>query len=200
VTSLRIVYEEDRLVAADKPSGMSSEEVAETLGLKLVHRIDKGTSGLLLLATDARAVQRMQRLLVSGGLERDYWLIAHGHLEDRSFESNLVRDRGDGLRGSASDGSGKPSRTSVRVIAIGDRTTTAEARLHTGRTHQIRIHLAEAGHPLLGERVYIRDYLAAGKVLEPATRLWLHAWRLRFFHPMAKREIALESPSPSLSE
>lgn len=198
MSSLRVVYEEDRLIAADKPSGMSSEEVAETLGLKLVHRIDKGTSGLLLLATDARAVQRMQRLLVSGGLVRDYWLIAHGRLEDRSFESNLVRDRGDGLRGSAREG--KPSRTSVRVIASGERTTTAEARLHTGRTHQIRIHLAEAGHPLLGERVYIRDYLAAGKVLEPATRLWLHAWRLRFFHPMAKREIALESPLPSLSE
>ena len=200
MTQLRVVYEEDRLVAADKPSGMSSEEVAAALGLKLVHRIDKGTSGLLLLATDARAVQRMQRLLVQGGLERSYWLVAHGHLGDRSFESALVRDRGDGLRGSARDGSGKLARTTLRVLARTERTTIAEAQLHTGRTHQIRIHLAEAGHPLVGETVYVRDYLAAGNVLEPAPRLWLHAWRLRFLHPMAKRAVALESAPPRLSE
>ena len=142
----------------------------------------------------------MQRLLVQGGLERCYWLVAHGHLGDRSFESALVRDRGDGLRGSARDGSGKLARTTLRVLARTERTTIAEAQLHTGRTHQIRIHLAEAGHPLVGETVYVRDYLAAGNVLEPAPRLWLHAWRLRFLHPMAKRAVALESAPPRLSE
>lgn len=195
---LRVVYQEARITLVDKPCGLTSEDAAAAMGLKLVHRIDKPTSGLLILASDARAVQRMQRLMVRGELEREYWLVAHGHLprEGLVLDRPLARDRGDGLRGSTPDGSGKPARTEVEVLAHHAASTTARARLVTGRTHQIRIHLAEAGHPLVGERVYVRDHLAAGRALIEAPRLMLHAWRLRFVHPMTHHEVRVECAPP----
>jgi|JI10StandDraft_1071094.scaffolds.fasta_scaffold713513_2 23S rRNA pseudouridine1911/1915/1917 synthase len=198
-TPLRLVYEEDRLTVLDKPSGLASEDAAAQVGLKLVHRLDKPTSGLLVLASDARAVQRMQRLMARGELAREYWLVAHGDLSGGVYERPLARDRGDGLRGSRPDGLGKPARTEVEVLARHVGCTTACARLVTGRTHQIRIHLAEAGHPLLGEQVYVRDHRAAGRPLLDAPRLMLHAWRLSFVHPMTKREVRLECPPPDFS-
>ncbi len=195
---LPVVFDEDRLTIVDKPCGLGSEDAAAACELKLVHRIDKPTSGLLILAHDARTVQRMQRLMVRGELERIYWLIAHGRLESGIIDRPLVRDRGDGLRGSPTEGDtapgAQPARTEVEVLAHHARTTTARARLVTGRTHQIRIHLAEAGHPLVGERVYVRDHLAAGRALIEAPRLMLHAWRLRFVHPNTHREVFVESP------
>jgi len=194
MTSFPVVLDEERLLVVDKPSGITSEDAATQLGMKLVHRIDKATSGLLVLAADARAVQRMQKLLASGGVERDYWLVAHGRLERGEISSTLVRDRGDGLRGSGPDG--KPARTMIEILAHDASTTTACARLATGRTHQIRIHLAESGHPIVGEKVYVRDYLAARHLLIEAPRLMLHAWKLRFYHPMARREVMLECAPP----
>lgn len=197
IEPLRVVYEEARLTVIDKPCGLISEEVAVACGLRLVHRIDKPTSGLLILAHDARAVQRMQRLMARGELEREYWLVAHGHLESGIIDRPLARDRGDGLRGSTPDGAGKPARTEVEVLRWDADTTTARARLVTGRTHQIRIHLAESGHPLVGEQVYVRDHRAAGRALLESPRLLLHAWRLRFVHPMLHREVRLECAPPS---
>jgi len=189
--TLRVLYDEARITVVEKPSGMTSEEASVIVGHKLVHRIDKGTSGLLMLAHDARAAQRMQRILQNGGLERVYWFVAHGRIESQTIESSLVRDRGDGLRGSGVDG--KPARTEIEVLSHGLASTTGRARLVTGRTHQIRIHLAEAGHPLVGETVYVRDF--RGPWI-PSPRLMLHAWSLRFSHPMAKREVFVESPPP----
>jgi 23S rRNA pseudouridine1911/1915/1917 synthase len=191
-----IVHEDERIVAVDKPAGLASEDVAAALQAKLIHRIDKPTSGLLLLGKDARAVQMMQRALARGEVRREYLLVAHGVVQSERIESLLARDRGDGLRGSA--GEGKRAVTDVFALSSAQdgSATLARAVLETGRTHQIRIHLAERGHPLVGERVYVRDRRAAGETVLFAERLLLHAWQLCFTHPVTKAPLPLASPPP----
>jgi len=110
-------------------------------------------------------------------------------------ESRLVRDRGDGLRGSAPRGrkDGRLAVSHVRVLKRFPLASLCEVRLETGRTHQIRIHLAESGHPLVGERVYIRDFHSAGGRTIPSPRLMLHAASLAFDHPAEKRPVSIES-------
>jgi 23S rRNA pseudouridine1911/1915/1917 synthase len=189
-----VVFDEGRVVVVDKPSGVASEVIANAFARKLVHRIDKGTSGLLVLADDARTVQRMHKLMAGGRLERRYLFIAHGALQECTIESDLVRDRGDGLRGSGP--LGKRSVTRIEVVATSIVATAGIATLETGRTHQVRIHLAERGHPLVGEPVYVRDHVAAGRSLLESPRLMLHAWRLAFTHPGMHAPVALEAAPP----
>src|SRR5207344_3012141 len=119
--------------------------------------------------------------------------LVHGALIGRTYESILIRDRGDGLRGSWGHfrrPKGKPPEdaqhavTHARVLERLPRATLAECMLETGRQHQIRIHLSEDGHPLVGERVYIRDF--QGELLE-ADRPMLHARELGFMHPRSER-------------
>lgn len=198
---MRVVFDEDRVVVVDKDAGVLSEDVAAHLGKKLVHRIDKPTSGLLILADDARTVARLQKQLQQGLIERTYRVVVHGVVAKGVVESLLVRDRGDGLRGAGAGG--KPSRLEVVDVDAahddgGGAFSVAAVRLVTGRTHQIRIQLAEAGHVVVGEFVYDRDARAAGVALLPAPRLLLHAERLRFTHPGREKrgvEIASELPT-----
>ena len=192
-----VLFDEDRIVVIEKQSGVTSEQAAAAIGLRLVHRIDKGTSGLLMLARDARTVARMQRLLRAGGVERHYRFVAHGAVSPRVLVSELVRDRGDGLRGSGVGGKRSIAEISDCLVAPDHATTLGVARLVTGRTHQLRIQLAEAGHPIVGERVYVRDALRSGVRLIEAARLLLHAERLRFIHPGTKRAVDLCSAVPA---
>lgn len=191
---VRVVYDHDRVVVVDKDAGVSSEDVAAALGKKLVHRIDRPTSGLLLLADDARTVTRLQRQLRRGDVERSYVVVVHGVVAVGVYDSVLVRDRGDGRRGSrlpgvalASADVGKPARLEVVDVEVFGPLSRATVRLVTGRTHQVRIQLAEAGHVVVGEFVYDRDArarrAALGAALSAAPRLLLHAARLRFTHP-----------------
>lgn len=191
------VFEGDRLLVVDKPSGPTSEATAAALGRRLVHRIDRLTSGLLLLADDARTVTRLQRALQRGQVERSYRFVAHGRLAPQRLHSLLVRDRGDGLRGSGTGGKAASCEILDCIVSDDGLTTTGTARLITGRTHQLRIQLAEAGHPLVGEPVYVRDALARGLELIPAARLMLHAARLRFAHPNTHLELDLNATLPA---
>ncbi len=206
-----VVYDADRVVVVDKQSGPTSEEVAAALQKKLVHRIDRATSGLLILADDARTVSRLQKQLRAGGIERRYCFVGHGTVACGRLDSVLVRDRGDGLRGSALPGTavagGKAGKAAscdiVDVIGFasveGGRgaLSLGTARLVSGRTHQLRIQLAEAGHPIVGERVYVRDAARDGLVLCSSPRLLLHAARLRFVHPGADKAVVdIEAPLP----
>jgi 23S rRNA pseudouridine1911/1915/1917 synthase len=192
-----VFLDEDRIVIACKDAGVTSEAFAAALGLKLVHRIDRGTSGLVMLARDARTVQRLQRLLRDGGVERTYAFVANGVVAEGARESWLVRDRGDGLRGSGDrEKGGKHALMHVLDARVTGAVTHARARLVTGRTHQLRIQLAEAGTPIVGERVYVRDAIAAGVALAAAERLLLHAERLRFVHPNNHRPVDVVCAAP----
>jgi 23S rRNA pseudouridine1911/1915/1917 synthase len=212
-----IVYEDRHLVVAEKPAGMPSVPYErgerETLMgairdewrrrglppaarvLHVVHRLDKDSSGILVYARTRASERALQMQFRKRQVSRVYLCLAHGRVESGTIESHLVRNRGDGLRGSAARGrdQGKLAITHVRVLRRSARASLCEVRLETGRTHQIRIHLAESGHPLGGERVYIREFHASGGQPIPAPRLLLHAASLAFEHPVEGRRVEFAS-------
>jgi 23S rRNA pseudouridine1911/1915/1917 synthase len=216
---VRIAFEDPQLVVVDKPAGVSSVPYetrergtamdlvrdawrrmgrrATATPLHVVHRIDRATSGLLAFAKTKRAERALGRQFRAHAIERTYLCVAHGALSDARIESFLVPDRGDGLRGSARQpGQGKRAVTHVRVRERLRGATLCEVRLETGKTHQIRIHLAERGHPLVGETVYIRDLERDGRAPIPCPRLLLHAATLGFAHPVTGEALRFESPLP----
>jgi len=220
-----IVHADRDLVVVNKPAGMLSvadvEGNKDTLAdhtrtllrkvggrdldapLGIVHRLDRDTSGLMVLARTASAKQRLAAYFEAHEIERVYHGIAHGMVPAHRAETYLLLDRGDGLRGSHGHfrrEHGDPPRESRQAIThiapleslAG--ATLVECRLETGRQHQIRIHLSELGHPLLGEHVYIRDY--KGPRIE-APRVMLHARSLAFVHPRTEQRVAFEREAPA---
>ncbi len=123
--------------------------------VRLVHRLDRDTSGVMVLALSADAERLLVQMFRRHDLRRVYQAVALGRVEQQTIESHLARDRGDRRRGSTTlPAAGKRAVTQVRPLEYMEGYTLVECRLETGRTHQIRIHLAEAGHPLCGEKVY----------------------------------------------
>lgn len=173
--------------------------------LGIVHRIDVDTTGLLVFTRNLAAKRYLSGQFRAHTTHRRYLALVHGLAIGRTFDTILVRDRGDGLRGSWGHfraPRGKPpldaqhAVTHVRVIERfpGDSPASlVECMLETGRQHQIRIHLSEAGHPLIGERVYIRDF--KGVRIE-APRPLLHARELGFEHPRTGREVRFQLDPP----
>ena len=171
--------------------------------LRVVQRLDKETSGLLVFARTIAAERHLQQQLRAHSMERRYLAIVHGRAEDATYDTLLVPDRGDGLRGSWGifrRPRGEPPETSRRAVTHVSvleplrGATLVACELETGRQHQIRIHLSEAGHPLVGERVYVRGF--AGPLI-PAPRPMLHAAVLGFVHPRTGRELRFEAPPPA---
>ncbi len=221
-----IVFSDRDVVVVDKPAGMltvadeagNKETLAEytrTLlrraeksgggdsGLGVVHRLDRDTSGLVLFTRTADAKRKLAVQFRDHTIERIYHAIAHGSVPEARIETDLVMDRGDGLRGShghyrrakgAAPSDAKHSITFVRPLEALRGATLIECKLATGRQHQIRIHLSETGHPLLGERVYIRDYEGA-KIEAP--RVMLHARTLGFMHPRNGKRVSFEREAPA---
>ncbi len=224
----RIVYSDDVVVVVDKPAGLTTmrnkEEAAEfgeraakylpptladllprVLGrpgrpLIPVHRIDRDTSGLVVFARTRAAAEHLTEQFRRHTVDRRYLALTRGTPTAGRIESVLVRDRGDGRRGSTpAPGSpdGKRAVTRVRVVEPLGRYALVECRLETGRTHQVRIHLGEAGTPLCGERVYDRPL--NGKPFPDesgACRPLLHAARLGFIHPKTGEMMTWESSPP----
>lgn len=212
-----LVYDDAHVVVIDKPAGVSSVPYEEretgtamdlirgawrrmgkpatSVPLHVVHRIDRATSGLLAFAKTKRAEIGLAAQLRAHTMERMYLCVAHGVVAPGRIESYLVADRGDGLRGSTTrTEQGKRAVTHVSVREALRGATLCEVRLETGKTHQIRIHLAESGHPLVGETVYIRDYTGP-QIASP--RLLLHAATLGFEHPITGERVSLASPLPA---
>lgn len=170
--------------------------------LGVVHRLDRDTSGLMVFARTALAQRMLAAQFRQHTIERVYDAIAHGTVNAQRIETWLLLDRGDGLRGSYGHfrrptGEVPPEArravTHVRPLAALAAATLVECRLETGRQHQIRIHLSELGHPLVGERVYIRDYV--GQTIE-AARTMLHARTLGFEHPRTREPLLFERGPP----
>jgi 23S rRNA pseudouridine1911/1915/1917 synthase len=165
-----------------------------------VHRIDRDTSGLLVFARNPECQQILIGQFRKHTVERTYLAVALGDVAAQTFESFLVEDRGDGKRGSATaKGEGKRAVTHVRPLERLNGFTLLECRLETGRTHQIRIHLSEVGHPLYGDIKY-GDVAAR----EPSgfqdpialPRLALHAATLGFVHPTSGKLLRFDSTPP----
>jgi 23S rRNA pseudouridine1911/1915/1917 synthase len=170
--------------------------------LGAVHRLDRETSGLMVFARTVDAKRILAAQFRAHDIERVYHAIAHGAVAAQRVETHLIEDRGDGIRGSHGrfrrprggiPPEAKRSVTHVRPIAALAGATLVECRLETGRQHQIRIHLSELGHPLVGERVYIRDY--AGRKIE-SMRPMLHARVVGFDHPRTGQRKSFEREAP----
>jgi 23S rRNA pseudouridine1911/1915/1917 synthase len=217
-----VLFADPHVVVVDKPAGILTvpherddrdtliERVARTLrrrdrdavDLGAVQRLDKDTSGVIVFARHFAAKRQLQAQFREHSIERVYLGVAHGVVADATYETWLLEDRGDGLRGSyghfrRARGPVPPQArravTHVRPLAPLRGATLVECRLETGRQHQIRIHLSEAGHPLVGEPVYIRDF--AGPVIG-GPRVMLHAHHLGFTHPMTGQPLRIEAPPP----
>jgi 23S rRNA pseudouridine1911/1915/1917 synthase len=215
-----VVYVDASVVVVNKPAGVSTvpygdeapgeatldalvrdalarrDRIRGRAPLGVVQRLDKGTSGLLVFARTLAAKKHLAQQLRLHTMHRRYLAIAHGVVKGGMYRSYLVEDRGDGLRGSAHEGAraGQLAVTHVEPLEVlAGGATLVSCRLETGRTHQIRIHLAEAGHPLVGEAVYIREH--RGPRIE-APRVLLHAAELGFRHPADERSMRFQAPPP----
>ena len=167
--------------------------------VRLVHRLDRDTSGVMVLAVSVEAERLLVQMFRKHVMHRVYYAIAQGRVEAGTLDSSLVRDRGDRRRGSTRlPKVGKRAVTHVRPLEYLDGYTLVECRLETGRTHQIRIHLAEAGHPLCGEKVYNKPLFGKPTVDHSgAQRQALHAAESGFSHPVTGEEMMFKTPLPA---
>ena len=176
--------------------------------LRVVHRLDKGTSGVMVFARSRLAERMLGSLFRAHDIRRSYLAVCLGKARSGTIRSSLVPDRGDGRRGSSTRRNagckiGKEAITHVRVLEtknIGPNRDLSliECRLETGRTHQIRIHLAEEGFPLAGESVYLSSTAFSDPIKDysKAPRIALHAAELGFKHPVTGAELSWTSPLP----
>ena len=209
---IEVVHADPDLVVVVKPAGMVSHPAAghhqgtlvhALLGLGgswataagearpgLVHRLDKDTSGLLVAARNDAAQAALQAQLADRSLSRAYLAIAVGRLPEAEgiLEGPIGRHPRDRKRMAVVEG-GRPARTRYRVREALRGHTLLRLDLETGRTHQIRVHLAALGHPVAGDRVY-----GGGRA---APRPMLHAWRLRLRHPRTGEDMTFEAPPPA---
>ena len=220
VPGFRVVFEDGHLIVIEKPAGIPSvpferketgtaldlirdhwragHRRATTTPLYTVHRLDKETSGLLCFAKTRVGERGLHQIFQKHLATRAYLAVAHGVVAPGRIESRLVPDRGDGLRGSTRDGAqGQHAVTHVEVLERLPASTLCRVRLETGRTHQIRIHLAESGHPVVGDAVYSRDLRSTGGSPLPSDRLMLHATTLGFDHPITGQRWDFVAEPPS---
>lgn len=208
---LRVVHLDDSLAVVDKPAGLVVhpapshsgptlvDELAEILGgggdparPGIVHRLDKGTSGLLVVARDDETHAALQQQVREREVERVYLALAAGRLASRTgtIDAPIGRSARQRHRMAVSGAAARQAQTHFEVVELLPRETYLEARLETGRTHQIRAHFAAIGHPLTGDSTY------GGAERYGLRRQFLHAHRLSFRHPRTGERLRLASPLP----
>jgi len=209
-----VVFEDDALIVVDKPSGTAvhggsgvSFGVIEQLRrarpqakfLELAHRLDRETSGLLLVAKKRAALTRLHDMFRDGQVAKRYLALVRGRWMNPVQHVRLALHKyvtADGERRVAVSVEGKDAHSVVRLVARWENFSLVEVELKTGRTHQIRVHLAHLGYPLAGDDKY-GDF-ALNKDLQRAglKRMFLHAARLSFAHPLTGDRVELTSPLP----
>ncbi len=208
---LAIVHEDEHVLVIDKAAGMVVHPAAGNWSgtvlnavlardpasaalprAGIVHRLDKDTSGLMVLGRTLPAVTALVRAIGARAVQRRYLAIAHGSAPSARFTVDAPIGRDPALRTRmAVVASGKPARTDFERVATGAGATALRCTLHSGRTHQIRVHLAAQGLPLVGDRLY------GGRPALGLERQALHAFELAFLHPVTKARLAFEAPPPA---
>ena len=211
---LPVVFEDEALVVIDKPSGIAvhggsglSYGVIESLRaerpqakfLELAHRLDRDTSGLLVIAKKRSALVELHRMLREGEVDKRYLAVVKGswtrkETELREALHKYVNAKGE-RRVSVKEG-GMEAATRVKPLKTSATSSLLELRLMTGRTHQIRVHLAHAGHPVLGDDKYGDFDLNHAMAKAGVKRLFLHAARLALRHPLTGAALAFGAPVP----
>ena len=215
---LDVLYEDDAFVAIDKPAGMvvhagagvhggtlvnallgrfeSLSGVGGELRPGIVHRLDRFTSGVILVAKNDAAHRALASQFAGRQVEKTYLALVHGRVpaEQGRIEKPIARDPHHRTRMTARLAQGRAAWSEYRVLRRFAGYTLLEVRIGTGRTHQIRVHLASIGHPVAGDRLYGAPAHAAAASPD---RFFLHAHRIRFRHPFTAQPIAIESPLPA---
>ena len=215
---VNVLYEDAAVIAVDKPAGMvvhvgagnhegtlvnallhrfgtlSNSTGDERPGI--VHRLDRDTSGVILVARTDAAHRALAAQFAGRTVEKVYLALANGHLkrDHGFFDQPIERDPVRRIRMTARTGRGRASLTEYRVLERGStpKLSYLEVMLHTGRTHQIRVHLSAAGHPIVGDRIY------GAPAAQPAlARFFLHAHRIAFTTPATGKPVTVESPLPA---
>ena len=215
---LAVLYEDDDLVAIDKPAGMvvhagagvhsgtlvnalvhrfaALSAVGGALRPGIVHRLDRFTSGVILVAKNDAAHRALAAQFSGRQVEKTYVALVHGTVKAESgrIERPIARDPVRRTRMTARLKEGRAAWTEYRVLRRFAKFTLLEARIGTGRTHQIRVHLSSIGHPVAGDTVYGAPAKVEGQ--PPLGRYFLHARRIRFHQPSTGDEIVVEAPLP----
>jgi len=215
---LTVLYEDADVLAIDKPAGMvvhagagvhagtlvnallhrfgALSGVAGELRPGIVHRLDRYTSGVLLVARNDAAHRRLAAQFSGREVEKVYLALVHGEVKRESgrIDRPIARDPVRRTRMTARLDRGRAARSEYRVLRRFKRFTLLEVRIGTGRTHQIRVHLSSIGHPVAGDALYGAPARVEG--LPPLGRYFLHAHRIRFRRPSGGEEISVASPLP----
>ncbi len=211
---LPLLYEDEGLIAANKPAGLAvhggsgiSHGVIEQLRaarpqakfLELVHRLDRDTSGLLLLAKKRSVLTGMHALIRDGQMDKRYLVLVQGQWPKGKRQVKLKLQRyvtGAGERRVSVDEQGRESHTVFDLERACGAYSLLQAQLKTGRTHQIRVHLAHLGFPIVGDDKYGDFELNKRLAKQGMKRMFLHAWKLAFVHPVSGEPLQLEAPLP----
>ncbi len=211
----RVLYRDDALLVIDKPAGRAVHggsgvslgiieqlrlELPDMRFMELVHRLDRETSGVLVIALKRAALVEMHRMLREGEVRKTYLALAAGHWRDPVRHVRLSLHKyvtGEGERRVAVHEEGQAAHTIFRLRRHAAEFSLLEAELKTGRTHQIRVHLAALKHPIVGDDKYGDFELNRALKKRGLKRMFLHAARLEFRHPLTGEPIRLEAPLPA---
>jgi len=204
ISGLLVLYEDEELLICDKPAGLISDnrainqQLPDSQGrLQLVHRLDKETSGALILAKNHQVKEKMIALFATGQVHKVYLALVDGVIKTdegriENFLKRTALSRGQAFVQVAESGKGKPAITNWSCMSRGEKASLLRCEPITGRTHQLRVHLSTIGHPILGDLSYGKHFRCS---LRPERHL-LHAYSIRFPHPTQHQEIEAVAPIP----